>query len=86
MLELLESMWNVGRVKTLPQPGMRSLLSPTESSPFWSFWWNGFLAVLPAKITISILVELRPEFAFCWNDHRNGQTRMGTRIDQNGIQ
>jgi hypothetical protein len=46
---------------------------------------NGFLAVLPAKIEISILVESRLEFMFHQNSNRNDETGMTSRIDQNGI-
>jgi hypothetical protein len=64
---------------------MYSCWNPAESGQFQSFWWNGILAVLPAKIVNSVLVESRPESPFRRNGHRNDKTGMATGIDWNGI-
>jgi hypothetical protein len=63
------------------QSSMYSCQNPAESGRFRSFRGNGILAVLSAKIVISVPLESRPEFQFRRNDHRNYQTR----IDRNRI-
>jgi hypothetical protein len=64
---------------------MYSCWNPAESGQFWSFWGTEFLAVVPAKIEISVLVESRPEFTFRQNGNRNDETGMASGINQNGI-